>query len=208
MLSVGDEKRELGEGMAADKAHFDRNRRIHLARRDAYFERAVQLLYAPIQSFSTAQKINHIEAILGMLELVERHTFFAIQSKNSLPAERDFLRFVRLLRDNVQSALSMLQHQLHLEEEESFLCQFLNATPEQCTLPALHYQRRAEDILQGLWNILQLAHTAYHELQTTNFAGLSEEDQKVYRQAFEAFRADAAAVYSPPHLSTSSTTAG
>lgn len=194
--------------MAADKAHFDRNRRIHLARRDAYFERAVQLLYAPIQSFPTAQKIAHIEAILGMLEVAERHTFFALQSLQALPSERDFLRFVRLLRDNVQSALSMLQHQLHLEEEESFLCQFLNATPEQCTLPALHYQRRAEDILQGLWNILQLAHTAYHELQTNNLAGLRDEDRRLYQQAFETFRADAATFYAPPLPAASSTIPG
>jgi hypothetical protein len=193
--------------MAADKIHFDRNRKVHLARRDAYFEHAVQLLYSPTQSLSTAQKIAHIEAILSMLGVAERHTFFVTHASQCVPAEREFLRFVRLLRDNVQSALSMLQHQLHLEEEESFLCQFLSATPEQCALPALHYQRRAEDILQGLWNILQLAHSAYHHLQQSNFAQLSAEDLETYRKAYASFRSDALAIYTPPAATASGTTA-
>lgn len=192
--------------MAADKIHFDRNRKVHLARRDAFFERAVQLLYTPTQSFSTAQKISHIEAVSTMLGVVERHTFFVTQASNATSTERDFLRFVRLLRDNVQSAASMLQHQLHLEEEESFLCQFLSATPEQCALPALHYQRRAEDILQGLWNILQLAHSAYHNLQQNQLSQLSPEDLAVYRKAYDSFRADAIALYAPPLPMASGTT--
>lgn len=182
----------------ADRAYFDRNRKVHLARRDAYFERAVQLLYTPIQHFSTAQKITHIEHILSLLAVAERHTFFAMQSSSSNPLERDFFRFIRLVRDNVQSALSMLQHQLHLEEEESFLCQFLSATPEQCMLPALHYQRRAEDILQGLWNILQLAHNAYHNLQQAGLDRLSPEERKVYQTAYDSFRSDLSALYIPP----------
>ena len=92
----------------------------------------------------------------------------------------------------------MMQHQLHLEAEESFLCQFLNATPEQCVLPAMHYQRRAEDILQGLWNVLQLAHTAYRTLQAANLQKLTEDERARYRKAYESFRHDVTTRYPVP----------
>ncbi len=172
------------------KAHFDINRPVHLARRDVFFERAVELLYTPVQNMSTAERISHIEVILSLLKTAETHAFFAVQSSSTVAQESDFLRFLKLISDNVQSAHAMLQHQLHLEAEESFLCQFLNATPEQCVLPAQHYQRRAEDILQGLWNVLQLAHSAYRSLQQSNLQKLRDDEKARYKKAYDSFRQD------------------
>lgn len=180
------------------KQHFDINRPIHLARRDVFFERAVELLYVPLQNLSTADRIKSSDIILSMLKTAETHAFFAIQSSGTVTQESDFLRFLRLISDNVKSAHAMMQHQLHLEAEESFLCQFLNATPEQCVLPAMHYQRRAEDILQGLWNVLQLAHGAYRTLQTSNLQKLTEDERTRYRKAYDSFRQDVATRYSVP----------
>ena len=180
------------------KVHFAINRPIHLARRDVFFERAVELLYTPLQRMTTAERIRHIEAIRSMMKTAETHAFFAIQASSTVAQESDFLRFMKLISDNVQSALAMLEHQLHLEAEESFLCQFLSATPEQCVLPAMHYQRRAEDILQGLWNVLQLAHTAYRSLQQENLHKLAEDERVRYRQAYDSFRQDVTAKYAVP----------
>jgi hypothetical protein len=180
------------------KTHFDANRPIHLARRDVFFERAVELLYTPIQNMTTGERIKHAEVIMGMLKTSETHAFFALQSSGTVSQEADFLRFLKLVSDNVQSAHAMLQHQLHLEAEESFLCQFLSATPEQCVLPAMHYQRRAEDILQGLWNVLQLAHNAYRTLQTNNLQKLADDEKARYRKAYDSFRQDVTQRYSIP----------
>ena len=182
------------------KQHFDINRPIHLARRDVFFERAVELLYVPLQNLSTADRIKSSDVILSMLKTAETHAFFAIQSSGTVAQESDFLRFLRLISDNVKSAHAMMQHQLHLEAEESFLCQFLNATPEQCVLPAMHYQRRAEDILQGLWNVLQLAHTAYRSLQASNLQKLTEDERARYRKAYDSFRHDATTRYTVPGM--------
>jgi hypothetical protein len=187
------------------KLHFDINRPIHLARRDVFFERAVELLYTPLQNLSTAERIAHAEIVISLLKTAESHAFFGIQSSGTIAQETDFLRFLKLISDNVQSAHSMLQHQLHLEAEESFLCQFLSATPEQCVLPAMHYQRRAEDILQGLWNILQLAHTAYRNLQQVNIERMTEEERARYRKAYDSFRSDVMTRYIVPSQRKSAT---
>lgn len=180
------------------KVHFDLNRPIHLARRDVFFERGIELLYAPLHKLSTATRLAHIEVILSLLKTAEKHAFFATQCNHTSPQELDFLRFLRLIFDNVQSVQAMLQHQAHLEVEESFLCQFLSAGPEQCVLPAMHYQRRAEDILQGLWNVLQLAHTPYRAIQHTNMQSMTDEEKARYRKAYESFREEVTSRYSLP----------
>jgi hypothetical protein len=170
------------------KAYFSLNRPIHLARRDAYFETAVELLYMPVQEMDTSSRLQHVERVLSLMKTAETHAFFAIRSSQAMRQEHDFLHFLKLIAHNIQSALSMTQHQSHLEAEESFLCQFLSTKREECVLPAMHYRRRADDILQGLWHLLRLAHKPYRELQQANLGAMSEEEQARYKKAYQSFR--------------------
>ena len=179
------------------KQHFDINRPIHLARRDVFFERAVELLNTPLQDLDIDTRLKHADVIQALLKTSESHAFFATRSSAS-PQEHDFLRFLKLIANNVNSIHAMMQHQSDLEGEEGFLCQFLGATAEQCALPALHYQRRAEDILQGLWHMLQLAHSPYRALQQTNFEGMSDEERSRYKKAYDSFRKEVVSKYSMP----------
>ncbi len=174
--------------MTANDFHL--NRPIHLARRDVYFERAVELLYRPLQEMETTQRLQHIDRVLSLLKTATLHATFAAKSNDRLDLELDFLRFLSLIAHNVQSAQAMMQHQSHLEREEGFLCHFLHATPEECALPAQHYQRRADDIMQGVWNLLQLAHRSYHQLSGETTERLQETDRNRYRKAYQSFRAE------------------
>ena len=167
---------------------FNLNRPIHLARRDVYFERAVELLYLPIQELDTNARIQHIDKVLSLLKTSQFHAFLATKSAGTTEVEQDFLRFLNLISHNVQSAHAMMQHQTHLEHEEGFLCQFLSASPEECALPALHYRRRADDILQGVWHLLRLAHRPYRELQRSNSEALGAAELVRYRKAYQSFR--------------------
>lgn len=169
---------------------FNLNRPIHLARRDVYFERAVELLYLPIQELDTDARIRHIDQVLALLKTGQFHALFATKAAGTGAGEQDFLRFLNLISHNVQSAHAMMQHQTHLEHEEGFLCQFLSASPEECALPALHYRRRADDILQGVWHLLRLAHRPYRDLQRRNVESLSDDEKARYRKAYQSFRVE------------------
>lgn len=171
---------------------FNLNRPIHLARRDVYFERAVELLYMPTQELDTNQRIQHVDKAISLLKTSVAHAFLATKSAGTTNQEQDFLRFLNLVSHNVQSAHAMMQHQTHLEHEEGFLCQFLSATPEECALPALHYRRRADDILQGVWHLLRLAHRPYRDLQRANTEALPAEERKRYQRAYDSFRTEVA----------------
>lgn len=181
---------------------FHLNRPIHLARRDVYFERAVELLYRPLQEMGTEERLGHVERVLGLLNTATVHATFAAKSGEGPDAEQDFLRFLNLITHNVQSAHAMMQHQSHLEREEGFLCHFLKATPEECALPALHYRRRADDILQGVWHLLRLAHQSYHQLQKRTTDQLAEEDAHRYRKAYQSFRTEVQERFSMQAAST------
>ena len=168
--------------------HFNLNRPIHLARRDVYFETAVELLYMPIQEMNTPRRLEHVEKVISLLKTAETHGFYATLSPYTNNPEKDFLHFLKMITHNVQSAYSMMQHQSHLEADESFLCQFLSAKQEECALPAMHYRRRADDIPQGLWHLLRLAHKPYRELQQSYLSALNEEEKGRYQKAYQSFR--------------------
>ena len=167
--------------------HTHLNRSIHLARRDAFFERGVELLYLPMQEMDTDTRMAHLRRVGDVLETARKHAFFASRSPKVFAREPDFLHFLELIHDNVQSMHSMMEHQAHLEAAESFLCQFLNTTQEQCQLPAMHYRRRAEDLMSGLWQLLRLAHSPYRALQKEFMETADDQEKERYKRAFASF---------------------
>lgn len=175
---------------SADPTPFTLNRPIHLARRDVHFEHASNQINTPIQKLTTQDRIRHVEQILHDLRRAEEHAFLAARSLEASPREHDFYRFLRLLQGNVASIRSMLSHHQELDGAESFLCQFLNVNRHEQLLPAMQYQRRSEDLLDGLWQLLQLAHMPYRQLKQTTLDSLSEEDRKRYHLAFDCFISD------------------
>ncbi len=178
--------------------HTQLNRPIHLARRDAFYERGIELLYLPLQEMNTSTRIAHLHCVLEVLGTARKHAFFASRSPTICARELDFLHFLELIHDNVQSMHSMMEHQAHLEASESFLCQFLNTTLEQCQLPAMHYRRRAEDLMNGLWQLLRLSHAPYRALQNAFAAEAGEKESARYNKAFQSFREESISRYPVP----------
>jgi len=170
------------------RSHFNLNRPIHLARRDIFFEMSVELLCSPFHEMTTTHALRHIENVLGFLQTAERHGTTAARSPLCTDRERDFIHFLNLISQNVQSLHAMMLNQAHLGTEESFLCQFLNTNHEESALPAMAYGRRAEDILQGLWHVLHLSLAPYRTLQIDNMDNLSEGERARYERASESTR--------------------
>ncbi|TAN35974.1 MAG: hypothetical protein EPN23_09730 [Verrucomicrobia bacterium] len=173
-----------------DHSHLNVNRPVHLARRDAYYEYAVELLNRPMHGMDLRERIRHAERAAALFKTASQHARFASRSPQAGPNERDFLRFLQLIIDQVESLLAMNQQQTHFVLEECFLGRFLQAQPEQLQLLPGHYQRRAEDIQDGLCHLLQLAYPPHHELYEANLQSLNESERVRYSQAYACFRED------------------
>lgn len=170
------------------EAHLSLNRPVHLARRDAFFEKAVELLCAPIHEMDTVTRLRYVQQVMSLLKYSKNHTEYAARSPLAIARERDFQHFLELMSQNVQSVYAMMLNQSHLEEEESFLCQFLGTNQQECALPAMAYGRRAEDILQGLWHVLQYAIAPYRSLQKENLEAMNDTDKNRYERASRSIR--------------------
>ncbi len=180
---------------AMNKTYPSINRALHLARRDVLFEKAVDLLYAPTTATDTPARIKDVERVHVLLKKAEQHAKLGSNCGQESERERDFLHFLNLIAYNVQSVHSMMLNQLHLGEEESFLCQFLQTDNKECALPAMAYGRRAEDILQGLWHVFRLALTPYRTLQRENLNSLTPDEKQRYETAARALREELSAKF-------------
>lgn len=175
-----------------------KNRPVHLARRDVYFERAVQLLYVPVQMETLNGRLHHVEHVLDLLDHASDHAASAEGSLVQNQREGDFLHFLQLIFENVRSVHAMFLNQMHLDEEESFLYKFLAADPNNTpgNMPALDYSRRAEDILKGLWDILRQALAPYRTLQRSTLAAFTADDRSRYQSAYDTLRSELEKNYS------------
>lgn len=179
------------ESAATPQEPNHRNRPVHLARRDAYFERAMDLLSRPMDGLDSRERLECVSQISASLNKARDHAFFAARPECAGHQEAEFHHFLDLKLKNVDSAIAMIQHQIELEQEEGFLCRFLRTTTEECRMPALQYRRRAEDILQGLWHMLRLAHSTYFALRQANLAELCADEQARYQRAYASFQEEA-----------------
>lgn len=167
------------------------NRAVHLARRDAFFTRALELLCIPFHHIDLKQRLLNVTQVLACVQMSRKHASFAAQYEGAIPREDEFIHFLDLKIENIDSLAAMLQHQAHLEEETNVLSSFLGITREQSLLPAFHYQRRAEDILQGLWHLISQAQSPYHNLRKACIDSLNDSDKERYERALTHFQQEA-----------------
>ncbi len=174
------------------------NRPVHLARRDVYFERAVDLLRQPLDGAPTDSGLEHLERIIRLLRTALLHADRAARSARAIGEEHDCQHFLRLVLENVLSARALLRNQSHVESEEGgFLARFLGDGAGDQAFSAVTYRRRAEDVLLGLWQILRLSHAPYRTLQASNLEALTPGEKERYHLAFESFRGEVVRRFPP-----------
>ncbi|MCF7838382.1 MAG: hypothetical protein K9N49_07100 [Candidatus Marinimicrobia bacterium] len=182
------------------QAHLNLNRPVFLARRDVCFEVAVEMLYMPMQEMNLDQRLTHVGAVLGRLLQSLEYARAGVRAGSALPEEQQFVHFLEIIVSHVESAEAMIEQQALLEREEGFLRQFLEAAEEDTALPALAYRRRAEDIFQGLWHLLRMAHAPYRRLQQALRETFTPEVATRYQRAQDRLRQELAASVSCPFV--------
>jgi hypothetical protein len=166
------------------------NRPSLLARRDAAVEQAVETLYRPVRSMDTRDRLSHVNRILSLLKTALAFADRAARSERTTQKEKDFRRFLELVLRNVESVEALTRNQEHFQsEQECFLSQFLGGNAETAALSATNFQRRSEDMLHGLWQILRLSHASYRNLQRENLDSLTAEERERYERGYARYLA-------------------
>ena len=163
--------------------HFIQNRPVHLALRDVYYERAVELLLSKQDGCVKAVCMSAYEEILFMLRTARKHAQFAIRGGGENELDHLFCEFMKVLSGNVKAVLSMLSLKETVEHAEGFFLSSGEANRASVALQAEEYVRRARDVLHSVRNTLDLAHGAYEELKASNEGQFNDDERERYERA-------------------------
>lgn len=167
--------------------HFVQNRPVHLARRDVYFERAIELIFAQQHDFTPEIRIEEYEEILFLLRIARQHARFANRVAGKNEKDGELGRFINLLAGNVKAILSMLNLKGMVERSEGTLFSFHGENQASVALQAEEYQRRASDIVRSIHNTLKLAEGPFNGLKAEYEASEEKDKFARYRKAREHF---------------------
>ena len=161
--------------------HFKQNRPVHLARRDAYFEAAVDALKQGAHPSNAVLEEACYTEVLFLLRVARLHARFSVRSQDVSEADEQFARFVELLMGSVKAILSMLDLRKLILKDRSF--SFLGSNQATIGLQAEEYRRRAIELVRALLSTLALAEGSYESLKQENAASLDESGRKRYGRA-------------------------
>ena len=161
--------------------HFKQNRPVHLARRDAYFEAAVDALKKGAHPSSTVMEEACYTETLFLLRVARLHARFSVRSPDVSEADEQFARFVELLTRSVKAILSMLDLRELILKDQSF--SFLGSNQATIGLQAEEYQRRAVELVRALLSTLALAEDSFESLKQKNAASLDKGGHERYTRA-------------------------
>lgn len=167
--------------------HFEQNRPVHLARRDVYFERAVELISA--HQMHSAHEIDpdRYEEVLLLLRVARQHARFSVRHAGRNEIDEQFCRFVEMLTGNVKAVLSMINLKGMVERSGDSFFNFLGENKASAALQGEEYLRRANDLIRSIHNTLQLARDPFEILKKENADGATQEDRLRYEKAREHF---------------------
>lgn len=163
--------------------HFELNRPVHLARRDVYFEKAVELIAGQQPQHGSGLSTDLYEHILNMLRIARQHAAFSVRSGAAAGHDEQFSLFINLLAGNVKAVLSMIKLKGMVENSHESSFSFLGDNLASAGLQAEEYQRRANDIIRSLQNTLKLAQHPFESLKVENRETATDEENARYRRA-------------------------
>jgi len=167
--------------------HFELNRPVHLARRDACFERAVKLISDQREAQGGDLQIGDYEEILLLLRTARQHAHFSIRNVGRNEHDEQFSLFINLLAGNVKAVLSMINLKGMVEKSQGSSFGFLGVNQASAGLQAEEYHRRANDIVRSMQNTLSLASEPFENLKQENRKTASAEDNQRYEKALGHF---------------------
>ncbi len=163
------------------------NRPVHLARRDQFYEKALELLGEGSFSEPLSERVWRVEKLINNLKSAYKEGLYAQRGIECGVNERNFLKVLELILDSAKAVQAMVSHENLLEEDKSFLNQFLGQSLDEINEDENTYRKRAEDILKGVQGLTRTVHSAFEKVRKENLKSLSKECQQRYEKTISSF---------------------
>jgi len=158
------------------------NRPVHLARRDKYYEKALELLSEESFKEPLSERVWRVEKLIDSLQASYHEGVYATRGIKCSPSEENFLKVLELILDSAKAVQAMVNHENLLEEDKSFLNQFLGESIDKINEDENTYRKRAKDILKGIQDLTHSAQSAFTKVREENLKKLSKENRSRYEK--------------------------
>lgn len=165
---------------------YDLNRPVHLARRDAFLEKAFEVFRAGLAELHYRQRAQQIDLTLYYLQSAVEHGTLAAKATPTEPSETSFLLFLRLVLSNLYAARVIMENVHALKDRKGPLAQFLQPNAKTDSFAGLAHE--GEQLLQGTEQLLGLAEAPFSAIQKTTTKSLNASDRQRYQKAYEGLK--------------------
>ena len=163
------------------------NRPVHLARSNAFIEKARNLFQDGMGKAPQKRRIQLIESSLYYLQSALEHASLAAKSTKTRPGEESFMVFIRMVMICIYSARILLDNEIQLADSKSPLWQFLHRCDK--TTQTVKFARSGEQLLEDAGHLFKLSREPAEDLRQTLLENMNDEERARYRLAYEGLNA-------------------
>jgi len=162
---------------------YDLNRPVHLARSNAFIEKARKLFQECTGKISPKRRVQLIEGSLYYLQSALEHSTLAAKSTQTNPLEESLVAFIRTMIACIYSARLLLDNELQLGDSKSPLWQFLHRRGK--ATQTVKFARSGEQLLDDAAHLFKLSLEPVEDLRQALLEDMTDEERARYKLASE-----------------------
>lgn len=162
------------------------NRPVHLARQDAFLEKATDVFNACLAEAPYKQRARQIDIALDCLQSAVEHGTLATNATHTSPMEAPFLLFIRMVLFDLYSVRVIMENEHALKDRQSPLWQFLHRNGKANEI--VSFARGGEQLLQDVAHLFGMLKTPFREIQKILAESMNANDRKRYLCAYNGVK--------------------
>ncbi len=165
---------------------YDANRPVHLARQDAFLEKATTIFHACLTDAPFKQRAQQIDTALYYLQSAVEHGTLAANASQTSPLEAPFLLFIRMVLFDLYSVRVIMENEHALKDRQSPLWQFLHRNGKASEI--VTFARDGAQLLQDVAHLFGMVEAPFRDIQKTLADGMNASDRERYQRAFDGLK--------------------
>lgn len=166
---------------------YDLNRPVHLARSNAFIEKARKLFQECTGKIPLKRRVQLIEGSLYYLQSALEHSTLAAKSTQANPLEESLAVFIRMMMVCIYSARLLLDNELQLGDSKSPLWQLLHRRGK--ITQTVQFARSGEQLLDDAAHLFKLSQDPVEDLRQALLEDMTDEARGRYKLAYEGLLA-------------------
>lgn len=166
---------------------YDINRPVHLARSNAFLEKARRQFQECVGKSPQQHCVQSIDSCLFYLHSALEHASLAAKSTKTNPLEEPFVAFLSMMVTCLYSARLLLESEFQLADHKSHLWQFLHQRGKK--QETVKFARSGEQLLEDVAHLFKVAQEPFADLWQSLLESMDDSERARYKLAYENLHA-------------------